>query len=175
MIKALVSLALGMTLGTSFDAAACSVMPEPPAVKFESSHSAVLAVPLDNSIKPKMPRIVVIKVLCDKQCFGKSLWPGKASTNQEIRSRQGKQFEVSPGSCGSPMRFRGQEVRLLYLSEREPYAEFYALRRCSLSTTSSTWKGNIRKIVMDPNNHSIAIRFSGRRRSGVRSAWHSHR
>ena len=128
MFRTLLSFVLATSLAGSFKAAACSVMPEPPSRKFESSHSVILAVPQGVSIKPKEAASPTYQGPLQQTALWQVLvaWKGKYKPGDTFTTRQ--KLEVrGGGSCGSPMLIRAQEVRLMYLFDREPYAHFYAL------------------------------------------------
>ena len=128
MSRILLLFALASSLAGSFDAAACSVMPEPPFRKFETSHTVILAVPQGVSIKPKEAASRTYQGPLQQTVLWQVLlaWKGKYKPGDTFTTRQ--KLEVrGGGSCGSPMLIRAPEVRLMYLFDREPYAHFYAL------------------------------------------------
>jgi hypothetical protein len=110
----------------SLEAAACSVLPEPPGTRFKDAHSVTLAVPLGNSIKPaaaKHPRYVG-EAQQTIQWQVLVAWKGKYHAGDKLTTRQ--QLTIKRGTCQSLLRMNGEQPHLLYLFDREPYAEFFA-------------------------------------------------
>ncbi|MGR4875500.1 hypothetical protein [Pseudoxanthomonas sp. LARHCG66] len=126
MVKINALLIAALLASMNHDAAACSILPEPPSRRFSDAHSVALAVPLGNSIKPdtaKLPRHVG-EAQQTIQWQVLVAWKGRYSAGDKLTTRQ--RLDIQPGNCHSLLRMHGQQPHLLYLFDQEPFARFFA-------------------------------------------------
>jgi hypothetical protein len=126
-MKILASLVFVVALSFAADSFACSVMPEPPASKVANSHTVVLAIPIGSSIKATNAKQMGAGKSIRQTILWQVLvsWKGNHKAGDKFTTR--RSGSVGPGTCFAPMSFIGREAHLMYLFDREPYAQFYAL------------------------------------------------
>lgn len=102
MLKVLVFLALATSI-VSFDLEACSITPDPPARKFQSSKAVILAIPKGNSIKPAEAKHPDYRGPLQQTVMWQVLvsWKGKYKPGDTFTTR--KKMEMDEGGpCSTP-------------------------------------------------------------------------
>lgn len=107
------------------DALACSTWGEPPEVRFARSQAVVLAVPKTVTFQPKAASDVAYTGPFRQTIVWEVLirWKGGHQRGGTLTTQQS--FSGIYG-CGTDFPIRSRDVRILYLTGKEPYEEFIA-------------------------------------------------
>lgn len=119
------ALLLAFSLAAAFDSNACSIVFPPPDTRFNDSAVVVLAAPKAISYQPKEAKDGGYEGRFRQTVLWEVLVSWKGSHQVGVRFTTRDWFSTSV-ECTSRFPVYGRNARLLYLSGREPYDDFYS-------------------------------------------------